>query len=577
MSQLKVTLGQCSEAGRKPVNQDFHGALVPTGAALANKGVAQAIADGISSSAVSQEASESAVKSFLDDYYCTSDAWTARTAGERVLRAINSWLYGQTRRSDHRYERDKGYVCTFSGLIIKSTLAHLFHVGDARIYRYAGGNLEQLTRDHRVQVSSEQSHLARALGIDPHLEVDYQSMALRPGDVFMLATDGVYDFIDGALLTRLLDAHGDDLDAVAHALVAHALEAGSTDNLTAQVLRIDALPLAQAGEIQQTLGALSLPPMLEARMHFDGFEVIRRIHGSSRSHIFLARDLETGEHVALKIPSVDMRDDPAYLERFLMEEWVSRRIDNPHVLKPHPRRREQQHVYVVMEFIEGETLTQWMRDNPRPELGVVRDLVEQIARGLQAFHRREMLHQDLRPENIIIDRSGTARIIDFGSVHVAGMSESAGDAAAVEILGTHQYTAPEYFLGEGGSARSDQYSLAVIAYQMLTGHLPYGAAMARVRTRAEAKRQQYRSAVDDERHLPGWMDAALQKACHPLPEKRFEALSEFVAALRRPAGELDLQRRTPLIERNPLRFWKGLSILLGLTVVALLGVIVTLR
>ena len=99
----------------------------------------------------------------------------------------------------------------------------------------------------------------------------------------------------------------------------------------------------------------------------------------------------------------------------MMEEWVARRLDSPHVLKPRLRSRKRNHLYVVTEFIDGQTLTQWMIDHPRPDLETVRGMVEQIARGLRAFHRKEMLHQDLRPDNIMIDKTGTAKIIDFGS------------------------------------------------------------------------------------------------------------------------------------------------------------------
>src|SRR6185503_18814587 len=122
-------------------------------------------------------------------------------------------------------------------------------------------------------------------------------------------------------------------------------------------------------------------------------------------------------------------------------------------------------------------LSQWMRDNPKPDLETVRGIVEQIAKGLQAFHRMEMLHQDIRPDNIMIDKTGTAKIIDFGATKVAGAVE-ASPPGHDDILGTAQYTAPEYFLGESGSPRSDQFSLGVIAYQMLTGKLPYGAQVA---------------------------------------------------------------------------------------------------
>src|SRR5713226_107347 len=154
--ELKISIGQHSDKGRKETNQDFHGVLIPKEPLLSLKGIAIVLADGISSSNVSQVASESAVKSFLTDYYCTSESWSVRTSAQRVIAATNSWLHAETRRSQYRYDKDKGYVCTFSAMVIKSTTAHIFHVGDSRIYRLAGNALEQLTDDHRVTVSSEQ-------------------------------------------------------------------------------------------------------------------------------------------------------------------------------------------------------------------------------------------------------------------------------------------------------------------------------------------------------------------------------------------------------------------------------------
>ena len=112
------------------------------------------------------------------------------------------------------------------------------------------------------------------------------------------------------------------------------------------------------------------------------------------------------------------------------------------MLRAHQQTRKRNFLYVVTEFVDGQTLSQWMIDNPRPDLETVRGIVEQIARGLRAFHRMEMLHQDLRPENVMIDRTGTVKIIDFGAVRVAGVAETERPADRDRIKGTAQYTAP---------------------------------------------------------------------------------------------------------------------------------------
>lgn len=571
--QLHVAIGQYSHPGRKAINQDFHGAVVPPEPQLSAKGVAIALADGISSSDVSQIASQAAVTSFLEDYFCTSEAWSVKKSAQQVMIATNSWLHSQTRNSEFRYDRDRGYVCTLSAMVIKSRAAHLFHVGDSRIYRLRDREFEQLTHDHRLWISEEKSYLSRAMGASPHPEIDYQSVPVEEGDVFILTTDGVHEFISRDDLIARLESAGDDLDAVARQIVEQAYANGSDDNLTIQLLRINQVPDQTTQALYNALHELPLPPILEARQTFDGYTIVRELHATSRSHVYLANDHETGEAVVLKTPSIDLRGDSAYLERFMMEEWIARRLNSPHVLKPCAQTRKRHFLYIATEYIDGQTLAQWMIDNPRPDLATVRGMVAQIARGLRAFHRLEMLHQDLRPANVMIDRSGTLKIIDFGSTRVAGLSELLPDGTVDTLLGTAQYTAPEYFLGEAGSPRSDLFSLGVITYQMLTGRLPYGAEVAKARTRSTQRRLTYQSALSDDREIPAWVDDVLKKSVHPDPYKRQDALSEFIHDLHQPSQAFLNRTRPPLAERSPVAFWKGVSFTLALTVVALLIII----
>ena len=556
---MKISSGQYSDKGRKEINQDFHGLYIPREPQLSAKGIAIALADGISASDVSQVASESAVTSFLEDYYCTSDAWSVKTSAERVLVATNSWLYSQTQQSQGRYDKDRGYVCTFSAMVFKSTTAHIFHVGDTRIYRVHANALEQLTTDHRIAVSPGQSYLSRALGVDSQLDIDYRTFQLEAGELFLLATDGVYEHVSAAFVIAAIAGNADDLNAAARVIVEEALRAGSADNLTAQIVRIDELARPDAGEIYQQMSELPFPPILEARAQFDGYTILREVRASSRSHIYLATDNATGTPVILKAPAIDMQNDSAFIERFLMEEWVARRISSAHVLKPYALTRQRKFIYLVTEYIEGQTLAQWMTDHPKPDLESVRAIVEQIAKGVRAFHRLEMLHQDLRPENIMIDQSGTVRIIDFGSTSVAGLLEIDTARDQPHMLGAALYTAPEYFLGEAGTSRSDTFALGVITYQMLTGRLPFDVQIPKIKSAADQRNLRYHSLRDFSPDTPAWVDEAIRKAVHPLPVRRYDEVSEFAYDLRHPNRQFQQSRRMPLIERNPVIFWKAVS------------------
>tara|TARA_R110001592_G_scaffold130225_3_gene343361 strand:- start:18099 stop:19811 length:1713 start_codon:yes stop_codon:yes gene_type:complete len=557
--KLTITVGQYTSEGRKQINQDSHGVTIPNEPLLSSKGIVIALADGISSSNVSQIASATAINGFMQDYYSTSDAWSVKTSAQRVLKATNSWLYAQTQNSPHRFNKDKGFICTFSAMIFKSNTGHLFHSGDSRIYRVVENNLEQLTIDHRHVVDAETSYLTRALGVHDTLEMDYKTLPLTIGDIFILATDGVYEFLSPKHMTETIH-QSSTLDEAAESLVKDAFDFGSDDNLTIQIARIDNLPGRHVEEVQQQVNQLCAAPQLSARMNFDGYTIIRDLYISSRSHVFLAEDNDSKEKVVLKTPSAEMRNNQAYLESFLMEDWIAKRVNNAHVLKAIEPTRKRNYLYIVTEYIEGQTLAQWMADNPSPSIEAVRNIVEQIAKGLQAFHRQEMVHQDLRPNNIMIDEDGTVKIIDFGATKVAGISEVV--ALNEGIVGTAQFTAPEYFLGELGTAQSDLFSLGVITYKMLSGDLPYGNAISRTTNRRSQGRLSYQPILSEDNNIPAWVDYAISKATNIDPFKRYSEVSEFIYELKHPSQTYLSKTKPPLMERNPVLFWQCISIIL---------------
>ncbi|OJX20303.1 MAG: protein kinase [Burkholderiales bacterium 68-20] len=569
---MKVTLGQHSLAKPGGPNQDFHGAMLPTGHARVARGIALAVADGIGSSRVSQVASSAAVRGFLEDYYATPDAWPVRRAAQQVLAATNAWLHAQNQRGPARFDKDSGYVCAFSALILHGHDLHLLHVGDARICRVHPQALEPLTEDHRLHVGAGQSYLARALGLHAHVEIDTRCWPAEAGALYLLATDGAHGHIDAPAVHAALHQHGDDLDAAARALCEHARAHGSTDDATVQLLRIDTLPEATGLGTLLPRDGLRLPPALAPRMAFEGYTIVRALHVGARSHVHLATDDASGETVVLKTPAASAHEDAAFLDRFLLDEWVASRIDSPHVVRARAPRRPRGHLFAALEYVPGQTLAQWMVDHPRPALEEVRAIVEQVARGLQALHRRGMLHQDLRPANVVIDAQGTARIIDLASAHVPGLY-AADEARPMAIEGTLQYTAPEYLAGQGGDERSDLFSLAAIAYQMLAGQLPYGLQPARLRPGDDPRRLRYVPLAHHRPDLPAWLDAVLRKALHPQPARRQQAAAEFVHDLRAPGPDFHRRRAPPLAERDPVAFWQAVATLLGLAVIGLLGVL----
>lgn len=565
---LSLTIGQHSVAGRKDENEDSYGVLIPEQPLLDTKGAAMVIADGMSGSDAGKEASEMCVKSFLTDYFATSETLTVKTAAGQALSALNRWLHGQGQAV---YQSHRGMVSTMSAMVLKSSTAYIFHVGDSRISRLREGQFEHLTKDHRMIVSQDKSFLSRAMGIDLNVDVDYRTVPVEPGDVFVFTTDGVHEHISDADLTAMLQAldGGGDVaaDVIAKTITDTAYENGSTDNLTCQIVSVNSLSEEDENDFLNNLQQLPFPPALEGGMSLDGYKVVRELHASNRSQVYLAIDEETDLRVALKTPSLNFEDDPTYLLLFTREEWVGKRLNSPNVLKVLEPQRRRRFLYSVTEYVEGTTLRQWMNDNPLPSVREVRNLVTQIAMGLRAFHRKEMIHQDLKPDNILIDADGTVKIIDFGSVKVAGLDEIETSAHTPKMLGTVDYTAPEYLLGKAPSSSADLFSLGVITYEMLTGHLPYGKGFTNARQVAKSK---YVPSFDHNDTVPAWVDGALRKAVARTRSKRYDTLSEFLADLRHPNSKLAATTTRPLLEQNPLAFWRGLSLVLMVVIVVLL-------
>lgn len=556
-----ISAGQCTDKGIKTENQDACGIRVPGEPLLSSKGIVIAIADGVSSSAGGREASESSVKGLIHDYYSTSETWSVKHSAQRVLGALNRWLHGQGHQA---FNSSTGMLTTLSAIVIKSSTAHIFHIGDSRIYRLRENQLECLTRDHQTRINGERSFLSRAMGADLHVEIDYKSIAIEKGDCFLLTTDGVHDFVSEHQMKEIVDTQKEDPENAAHKLVEKALENQSNDNVSCQVVHINEILQQKESEFYQTLTELPFPPPLETGMILDGYKIVRELHASKKTQVYLAIDTETQEQVVIKTPSVNYQDDPAYIERFLHEEWAGRRIHQENVMKVLAPKSRRKFLYYVTEYLQGQTLRMWMNDHPKAEISEVRELIQQVVKGVRAFHRLEMLHQDLKPENIMIDSHGTVKIIDFGSTHIAGIQERPSLIKQEYLLGTLDYAAPEYFLGRPGSNQSDLYSLATITYEMLSGKLPYRVAF----SEKNIQRLKYHPIMETNPDVPNWVDGALAQATTVSLEFRTKNLSEFIQNLIQPNP--DLIRPQPLIERNPIVVWQSISGFLLILVIYLL-------
>jgi len=552
---IKISVGFVSETGPRKRNEDFGGAVFGPELPVPRRDVVAAIADGIGSTKGGREAAEIAVRGFLDGFCDLPETMEVRRAAAIVLNSLNGWIHSQGQRDPALM----GMGSTFTALVLRGRIAHVLHVGDTRAYRFSRDRLTLLTEDHiRQDGTGRSSTLVRALGVETEVRLDYTSQVVAQHDRFLLCSDGVHAFLPAEAIADILRERVSSEDT-ARALVAAALDAGSNDNCTALVLDVVGLETAQSADIGANIVELPLNAVPQGGETIDGFVLKVLLSEGRYTRLFGAEDEVEGGEVALKFPKPLVASVDTYRAAFVREAWVGARVTSPwlgHVIELPPGR--QSCLYTVMPLYQGELLE--TRLTRRPALGLEegRNIATLLARAAGALHRAGIIHRDIKPDNVILEREGSLKLIDLGVVRVRGME----DFPPQDIPGTPAYMAPEMFDGEAGNEATDIYALGVTMFRAFAGEFPYGNADATGRPRRD--RPTPLSALRPD--LPAWLQAALGRAIARDPADRFRDMAEFAVEMEAGPARAPLEPPRPrtLLERNPVRFWQGVAALLAL-------------
>ncbi|MCW3173923.1 bifunctional protein-serine/threonine kinase/phosphatase [Shewanella subflava] len=555
VSEFDIDVAFESHAGVKGINEDATELLLPEESYLQQvKGYAFIVADGVSSAEAGREASHIAVERFLVEYYQTPDTWSVGKSGEQVLSAINLRLF----RKSHQYKNDhKGYLTTLSALVLKGHKGYFFHVGDSRIYLLRDNKLTQLTQDHCASIEKDKTFLTRAVGMDNKLHIDFSSFVLQQQDRFLLCSDGVHDFIAENELTRLLGLPL-PMSQICKQLIEAAEKGNSDDNMSCLVLHIKSLQQQHIDDLNVELTRLPFPPILKAGMKLDGYRIISEVFASSRSHLYLVEDMETQEQFAMKVPSKNFIDDIHYIDRFIREQWIGSRIESEYVVKIIQHNRPRTGLYYLMEWLPGISLDKWLDLHfpISPKRAI--ELVKKIALALDAFHQHDAVHQDIKPANIMILDQDRVKIVDFGSVFVAGVAELYSPIEYQGILGTASYSDPNYLQGKNPGIQGDIYSLATLCYEIFTHCLPYGKQVEDCQNMRDYDKLRYISAANINPIIPIWFDKALEKGVKFDLNERYNTVAEFMTDLTQP-NPVFLKPEPEVKQSNSLFFWKLVS------------------
>lgn len=539
---MDIAFGYASEQGPRPNNEDFGGFVTPPVATVAVKGWIAALADGVSGGAHGREAAESSVRNLLADYYATPETWEVTHTLDTLLQSQNRWLHGQVAS-----RRDAGgMACTLTALVLRGHRWYLAHVGDTRLYRLRGGQLQRLTQDHTWEQPGMEHVLKRAVGLDSYLQVDYAEGDLEVGDCFLLVSDGVWQPLRQMSLHRQLALH-DDPQVAARELVAAALQHGGGDNASALVARVNGLSRSDDTQDRH----LPLPGKLTPGARLDGYVIDAVLHESRETLLYRAHDAHSGQPCVLKTLQPLLEGDRDAADRLRNEEWLGRRIQShyfPHLLPAGTRN----FLYFAMSWHPGHSLQAKLDHGHHFATQEAVAIGIRLLKGLSALHRLDVAHRDIKPANLHLGDDGKLRILDLG---VATCPACPGDPAS--IPGTPSYMAPELFSGTAASTGSDLYAAGVCLYHLLTRRYPYGEIEPFQRPRFGEPSPPSRYRPD----IPGWLENTLLKACACQADVRFETADEFLLALERgEASRLSRPAPRPIAARDPVRFWQSLAL-----------------
>ncbi len=443
------------------------------------------LADGVGGQNRGEIASQLAVQSALGVFQAAEPATAPRKLLRQMFDAASRAVYDDALR----HPEHGRMATTLTVSIFRNNEVTIGYVGDTRAYLIHSGRIRQLTTDHNylgfqakhgliherhAMTSPLRSKLTRSLGGDPICRFDSLSQVVFDGDFLVHCTDGLYGFVTDAEICEAV-THLAPAEAC-RSLLALAEKRQGEDNISLQVIRIEQVDkvisyrgatLHQEAEAPKRSDELKEGHLLDQR-----FLITDCLSRSGMAMIYKATDLKRSEPVAIKVPHLRFESDVATFTRFEQEEQIGKTLDHPCILKIIPVEEQKSRPYIVMEYLDGQTLDEVLRQvRPLPEPDAAK-IASRICAALDYLHRKNVVHRDLKPQNIMMCNDGSLRIMDFG-IAKSTQARRMTFVGFTPAMGTPDYMAPEQVTSKRGDERTDIYSLGAILYEMATGAVPF--------------------------------------------------------------------------------------------------------
>ncbi len=491
------------------------------------------VCDGVGSAAAGAEAAQRVVRYMMKNFRIRPKSWTIEKSIKSFIESINAILYEE---SQVEYERSE-LITTLAMVVIEGNRLYGANVGDSRVYLLRNDELSMLSSDHAMDEEGYENVLTQAIGISKEVEPYYFENIVKKDDRIMLCSDGLYNVMDEEQIKKYIPFGATKLVKRASKLTEDDLP----DDTTAVVVEV----LEENETVKLRNQDLIIPQTLHEGQNIDGYILEKPLIQNERTWLATKK---TKQYV-LKFAPLEAKEDEILLDQFVKEAWNAKRLKAdffPKAVIP----KNRTHRYYVMQLIKGESLENYTKRNKHLSIDDAVELARTLLRMSQFLLRYDLVHGDIKPDNIMIDEDEengktTFKIIDFGSITEIFSTTSKA--------GTPSFIAPERFKGESISESSEIFSIGVTLYLALTGKYPYGEIEPfQNPTFKEAKKPSTYNT-----NIPDWLDSVILRAIAIDKEERYEHYSEMDFELKYPKKVKPyFNKNASIIERNPYMFYR---------------------
>ena len=500
------------------------------------------VADGVGSAQEGRNAAMRTVESLIKNFKIRPNSWTIKESLEHFIHSINRILYLESMDMYHFTE----LVTTLTVVVIEDNKLYGANVGDSRIYIKHEGELKKLSKDHNLNQKDMTHVLTKAIGLADEVEPYFFEIDLYKNDKILLCSDGLYNELSHEELLKHIDLGPKVLVEKAKEKQEHKALPDDTTAIVIEVLGLTKRPTTS------DVNKLIVPEQLQAGMLIDGYKLHEPLIQNQRTW----KVEKNGMFYVMKCAPVEVKEDRRIHDLFVNEAWNANRLKAgffPKAVIP----KKRTHRYYIMQYLEGQTLKEQIKKRPLLVDQAI-DLGRFLLKAAQFLSQHNLVHGDIKPENIIVlERDGKMvfKLIDFGSI----VESFTIDTKA----GTPSYLAPERFSGEAICEQTEIYAIGVTMYEALTLKFPYGEI-------EPFQKPSFTKVVKEpkmlNKNIPAWLNDSVLRAIAKDTTLRYRYYSEFLYELDRPeAVKPFYSKNTPLIERDPLKFYKfGFFLMLGI-------------